>query len=140
MIEHRAEHGIKRKLRVEKRCSFKQQIELVQSAGAGGAREVGDGTDAREQIGHLRVVPRGRSRSRCRTENDSIAVFDAEGDGVAIAQQVAINLGAIYKYAVAVAAVLQAEAGALATIVAQLRRCVHRKAATCCRLRRRAQC
>src|SRR5580698_5895698 len=46
-------------------------------------------------------------------EDDSITVFNAEGDGVAVAQHVAIDPGAIHKNAIAVAAVLQAEAGAL---------------------------
>jgi hypothetical protein len=46
-------------------------------------------------------------------KDDLVTVVDAEGDHVAVAQQVLLNLGAVHKHAVAIAAVLQPVAGAV---------------------------
>ena len=103
MIQHRSKHGIKRKLRVEKRCSFEQQIELAKAAAHW--LRTGNVLDACEQIRKRLLAAR-----RAGSKNNLVGIFKTETDRVAVIQQPAFHFLAVDEKSPALPAIFDVQA------------------------------
>ena len=103
VIQHRAENGIKWKLRVQKRSGLEKQVELAQASARGFG--TGDVLDARQQLrNRIFACAAGGAKQ------DLVRVVEPEGDGVAVLELAAFHFFAVDKKAATLAAILDVEA------------------------------
>src|SRR5712691_680367 len=99
MIQHRAENGIERKLRMKKSGGFEEKVQLAEpSAGRLGT---GDVLDAGEQAWNGFVLGRAGG-----TEDDFIRVLEAETEDIAVVELAAFHFFAVDEKAAALATIL----------------------------------
>src|SRR5579872_871261 len=98
MVQHGAEHGIKRKLRMQKHRCFEEKIEFLQTCRRS-AR-------ARNALNTAKNVL-NRSVGRGESKNNFVGIFEAEANEIAVLQNAAINLFPVHEDAAAVAPVFE---------------------------------